>query len=171
MGLDLRFFSNPPATEVSRPRRRRPEVWTNSRKVPGCVSASRACRPRSAQLGARRRGPVIWTSCLAHVLWGPSLTLRSGISTLVQSPLGAVGGCLLHIDRQGNLCVDRGPQRRQIICTDFGRRMVPTYYRSVDRGQGQADVPAEQPSSGARPRLPSPDADPCGPRHRCGASP
>jgi len=48
---------------------------------------------------------------------------------------------------------------------------VPQFSRSVDRGQGQADVPAEQPTPRARSRLPSPDADPCGSRYRFRASP
>jgi hypothetical protein len=61
-------------------------------------------------------------------------------------------------------------QRRKVSVINFGRRLAPTNSRSVDRGQGQADVPAEQPSSGAGPRLPSPDADTCGSRHRLGSS-
>jgi ribonuclease P protein component len=66
-----------------------------------------------------------------------------------------------------------GPNRRwrpTISSTSKGavRRRLS---RSVHRGQGQADVPAEQPSSGAGSWLPSPDAYPCGSRHRLCASP
>lgn len=53
------------------------------------------------------------------------MTRLFGVSTLVQSPLGAVGGCLLHTDRQGNLCVDRGPQRRKSFVQTSGAEWRP----------------------------------------------
>lgn len=43
-------------------------------------------------------------------------------------------------------------------------------HRGEHRGKGQADVPAEQPSSRTRARLPYPYAHPCGSRNRLGPS-
>lgn len=133
------------------------------------IGPSRVARRR---VGPRNHSEVVWIAS-----GDPGLTLSEQISTLVQSPIDVVPNVCCPGSEVGASrwdCSDADVVRRReharVSPTSFGRHWTPTYSRSVDRGQGQADVPAEQPSSGARPRLPSPDADPRGSRHRVGAS-
>ena len=51
------------------------------------------------------------------------------------------------------------------------RDVMPDATRRWSRGQGQADLPAEQPAPGAGPRLPATDAYPCGSRYRVRPAP
>lgn len=108
-------------------------------------------------------------------LWRRGLTRRTCISTLEQSPERRRYGSdrLLAGDRAGyeqDAEVHRAYRVRRVrqaqrdsgvYCPDAAQDAT----RRVCRGQGQADLPAQQPSSGPGARVPPADADPRRPCH------
>lgn len=114
-------------------------------------------------------------------LWWRGLTRRTCISTLEQSPERRRYGSdrLLAGDRAGyeqDAEVHRAYRVRRVrqaqrdsgvYCSDAAQDAT----RRVCRGQGQADLPAQQPSSGPGARVPPADADPRRPCHCHGPAP
>jgi hypothetical protein len=102
----------------------------------------------------------------ARVCWGGrGLTRARLISTLKQSPESRRYGC----DPE-QAPGDRAGQQARTPPTDespsISGRMVSQTQRGERRGQGQADLPAEQPASSPCSRFPVADAHPCGAGHR-----
>ena len=95
---------------------------------------------------------------------GTGLTQPKLVRTLEQSP-----ECRRHgSDRE----TARGPRRLANETQSLPTAIVrPDATRRWSRGQGQADLPAEQPAPGAGPRLPATDAYPCGSRYRVRPAP